>query len=103
YPDDIDVLLVGPSGQTVMLMSDAGGESGATGISSVTITFDDSAASAIPDESIITSGTYKPTNYADTHHGESVNDSFTASAPSAPYGTTLSVFNGTNPNGVWRL
>ena len=49
-PDDIDVLLVGPAGQDVMLMSDAGGSSN---ISNVTLIFDDAAATTLPDLSLI--------------------------------------------------
>jgi subtilisin-like proprotein convertase family protein len=41
YPDDLDVLLVGPGGQKVLLMSDVGG---AAAVTDVTLTFDDEAA-----------------------------------------------------------
>src|SRR5205085_8436885 len=60
FPDDFDMLLVGPGGQSVMLMSDVGG--GAL-IDSVTVTFDDDAALILPDNSGFVSGTYKPANY----------------------------------------
>ncbi|MCZ8223612.1 MAG: proprotein convertase P-domain-containing protein, partial [Microcystis sp. LE19-84.1B] len=40
YPDDIDILLVGPQGQTVILMSDVGGS---TDLSGINLTFDDNA------------------------------------------------------------
>ena len=93
YPDDFDILLVGPAGQNLLLMSDAGGSSGVNGI---TLTFDDSAASSLPDSSQLTSGTFKPTNYG-------FGDTFTNPAPVGPYGSTLSAFNGTNPNGTWSL
>ncbi len=43
-------------------------------------------------------GTYKPTNY--TGGGT---ESFAAPAPAGPYGTALSVFDGTDPNGTWSL
>ena len=98
YPDDIDLLLMAPNGQTVMLMSDAGG---ANPISNATVTFDDAAAVAIPDSAPITSGTYRPANYLVQ------TDPFPAASsgptPVPPYGSSLSVFNGINPNGVWRL
>src|SRR5204863_4832230 len=86
-------LLVGPGGQKVLLMSDAGGS---TGISNVTLTFDDAAASKLPDSAGITSGTYRPTDFA-------TGDTFPSPAPAGPYGTALSVFNGLNPNGTWSL
>src|SRR5207237_1667404 len=58
YPDDLDVLLVGPGGQKVLLMSDTGG---GTDINNVTLTFDDAAASKLPDNSAIIPGAYQPT------------------------------------------
>ena len=97
YPDDLDILLVGPGGQNVLLMSDAGGY---FPINNLTLTFSDAAAGFLPDETQILSGTYKPTNY----DANFMTDSFAAPAPtSGPYGSTLSLFNGTNPNGVWSL
>jgi subtilisin-like proprotein convertase family protein len=93
YPDDLDVLLVGPAGQKVLLMSDAGG---GTDINNATLTFDDAAASTLPDASAIVSGTYKPTDFG-------TGDIFPSPAPGGPYGTTLSAFNGLNPNGTWSL
>jgi len=56
WADDIDLLLVGPGGQTVMLMSEQGNDD-AIGLS---LTFDDEAASELPDATQATSGTYKP-------------------------------------------
>lgn len=60
YPDDVDVLLVGPQGQTVVLVSDVGFTRDVNG---VTLTLDDEAADSLPDESQISSGTFKPTNF----------------------------------------
>ncbi len=95
FPDDVDVLLVGPGGQKVLLMSDAGG-GGA--VSNVTLTFDDAAASAVPDGSPLVSGTFRPANYEGT-----ASDAFAAPAPPGPYATVLAAFDGTNPNGTWSL
>ncbi len=92
-PDDLDILLVGPQGQNVLLMSDAGG---ATDIISTTLTFDDAAGSFLPDSAAIASGTYKPTNYG-------AGEVFPAPAPAGPYSSTLSAFAGTNANGFWNL
>ncbi len=94
WPDDIEALLVGPSGQTVHLMSDAGG---GNAISGVVLTFADAAAGQLPDESLITSGTYLPSNFGTRP------DVFPPPAPSGPWGSAMSVFNGTNPNGTWSL
>ena len=97
FPDDIDALLVGPHGQNVLLMSDAGG--GNT-INSVGLTFDDSAATSLPNVGQITSGTFRPTNYGSP-------DPFPSPAPTGSppgvFGALLAGFNGTNPNGTWRL
>ncbi|HEX6099444.1 MAG TPA: Ig-like domain repeat protein [Thermoanaerobaculia bacterium] len=95
WPGDVDILLVGPAGQTVFLLSDAGSS---TGISDVTLTFDDAAATSL-NYFNVSSGTYTPTNYPD---GEGA-DFFGAPAPAAPYGTQLSALNGASPNGTWKL
>ena len=93
YPDDIDMLLVGPQGQNLIIMSDAGG---GTDIVNITITLDDAAAVALPDATALASGSYRPANY-DTA------DTFPAPAPAPSAATTLATFNGTDPNGVWSL
>ena len=94
-PFDIDVLLVGPQGQTVVLMSDA---AGSTNIVGVNLTFDDAAPSFLPvNGQPAVSGTYKPTNSGSAY------DVFPPPASEPPHGETLSVFNGTNPNGTWSL
>src|SRR2546423_929413 len=43
------------------------------------------------------SGVYRPTD------GNYLPDVFPLPAPDGPYGKSLSVFNGTNPNGIWKL
>jgi subtilisin-like proprotein convertase family protein len=93
FPDDIDMLLVGPDGQNAIIMSDVGAT---TDLSGLTLTLDDTAADPLPDAGPVVSGTFQPTNI-------SGGDAFPAPAP-APLGTSaLSVFNGTNPNGAWTL
>ncbi len=101
FPDDVDVLLVGPGGQKFIVMSDAGlGDD----VTNLTIVLDDAAAGLLPDSTILTSGTFRPTNYG-------TGDTFPAPAPVAPYqspatggaATSASVFGGINPNGNWSL
>ena len=58
YPEDLNLLLVGPGGQTVLFMSDAGG---LFDINGVNLTLGDAAAArGLPSQ--IVSGTYRPTN-----------------------------------------
>lgn len=90
FPGDIDVLLAGPAGQRILLLSDIGS---GTDIVNVNLTFDDTAP-GVP--ATIVSGTFRPTN-------SGTGDTFPAPAPAAPFGAALSDFNGTNPNGAWRL
>jgi uncharacterized delta-60 repeat protein len=97
WPDDIDILLVAPGGQNTLLMSDAGDS---FEVNNLTLNFDDAATASLPRNSVITSGTFKPTNY----NLPNATDTFPAPAPgSSPYSVTLSVFNGINPNGTWQL
>lgn len=92
-PDDVDVMLVSPSGERAILMSDAGGSPDAL---SLTLTIDDDAAAAMPDNAALATGSFQPTN-----HGPGV-DAF-PSQVSHSGAVPLSIFNGNNPNGTWKL
>ncbi len=96
FPDDIDILLVGPGGQSVILMSDAGGS---FDVNNLTITFDQSALLAASNNFLLCLAspcTRQPTNYGS-------GDTFAAPAPAGPYGNSLNDFNGVSPNGTWSL
>ena len=108
---NINLLLVGPEGQNVVLMSQVP----SAPLNNVTLKLDDNAASFLssfpvgPVPPTIASGTYKPTNYSlngflDVYPFVYNNNTPTPTgAPEGPYGSTLSVFNKTNPNGTWKL
>jgi uncharacterized repeat protein (TIGR01451 family) len=93
FPADLDVLLVGPQGESLLLMSDAGQ---GNDINAVTLRFEDAAPVPLPVSGPIVSGIYRPNNAGS-------NDVFLAPAPGEPYGAALAVFHGTNPNGDWLL
>ena len=93
-PDDLDMLLVSPTGAKLLLMSDVGG---GADLVARNLVFDGVATSKLPDNSQVVSGTFKPSNY-----GPGV-DGFSAPAPAGPYSTDLSTFNGVSANGNWRL
>jgi hypothetical protein len=109
-PDDVDILLVGPTGASLIVFSDVGGNGGATG--TLTFTLSDLAGSFLPDGGPLVSGTFKPTNESTNETGPA---NFPAPAPAGAYGnpggvtvgagpnTFASQFNGTNPNGTWSL
>ena len=101
-PDDLDVLLVGPGGQTAVIMSDVGGN---TGVTNIDLVLDDNAINPIPDNGLLVSGTFRPTNINEQpcNFGGDTVDPFPSPAPYAFQGSALSVFNGTNPNGTWSL
>lgn len=95
FPDDVDVLLVGPTGRDAIIMSDAGDDDAAP--ANVSFTIDDEASSPLPDNDPFTNGgRYKPTNYG-------AGDDFPAPAPTPSGNVPLVIFDGTNPNGVWKL
>jgi uncharacterized repeat protein (TIGR01451 family) len=107
---DIDALLVGPSGQTFILVAAAGPNSGGA-LSNVSLTLADSAASTIASNAVWgapnSSVTSKPVNYG------GVNETWGPPAPPGPYGnpgpagagtaSLGSVFGGTVANGTWSL
>lgn len=94
FPDDIDILLVGPTGQTLLVMSDVGG---GADVGAITLLFDDEASGSLPNSTQISGGTFLPTNFG------AAADAFPAPAPAGPYGSALSVFDGLDPNGTWQL
>ena len=99
-PDDVDVLLVGPEGQKSVVMSEVGG---CADIRGVNLTLDDEATKCLPNHRRITSDTYRPTQWSRCDGGFLDEWDFPSPAPVGPYGTDLSVFDGTDPNGTWEL
>jgi uncharacterized repeat protein (TIGR01451 family) len=93
FPDDIDILLVSPSGRKTMVMSDVGG---GHAITNVTLTLDDAAGAVLPDAGQLVAGTFLPTDYE-------TGDVLSAPAPSGPYVASLAALNGGDPNGTWSL
>jgi hypothetical protein len=59
-PGDIDGVLVSPAQQTVLFMAHAGAQNS---ITNTTLTFDDTAATSLPQSGQIISGTNKPSAY----------------------------------------
>ena len=98
FDGDIDALLVGPAGQNLTIVSDAG----TAAVSAVTVNLDDAAASSLPVAGAWAAAnatiTAKPTDYV-----EGTADTFPSPAPAVSGATTLATFNNTNPNGTWRL
>jgi hypothetical protein len=103
-PDDIDMLLVSPEADLVMLMSDACGNSSKGGMHNDVITFDDDAPAVLADDGPCpdkTVATVKPANYVG---GSPEPDEFgVGGGIFAPFGSVLSDFAGTDPNGIWEL
>ncbi len=104
FPDDIAMLLVSPDGsKKFILQSDSGG---GDNVVNLTYTFDDQAASGIPDAGPMpaNNGSVRPSSIGD-------DDEMPPPAPAAPYSqpasagtaTLNSTFGGINPNGTWSL
>ena len=91
-PEDVQVLLVSPTGQKVMLMGLAGGT---FAVSNLNLTFDADADDSVPYGTVLTSGSWYPNNYTTAV--------VPSPAPAGPYDYWLSAFNGMNPNGNWQL
>jgi len=92
--EDLDLLLVGPQGQSTMLISDA---CGPMYLFEDELVFDDETPLPLPAEPAIICGKkVQPTN-----HG--LDDTLPPPAPAGPYGASLSEFDFTEPNGEWAL
>ena len=101
--EDIDILLVSPTGQKFIVLSDVGGGLGF--IVPATVTLTDAALVGLPTTNTeVLTGAYRPTNLG-------AGDGFPAPAPTLPYqepapastATFASTFAGFDPNGTWSL
>jgi subtilisin-like proprotein convertase family protein len=92
FPDDIRVVLVGPTGVKVALMANVGGDADVN----ANLTFDDAAAGSLADAGPIFSGTYRPSVFG-------AGSAVPPPGPAVPHATALTAFNGTSPNGTWNL
>jgi subtilisin-like proprotein convertase family protein len=88
--EDLDMLLVAPGGQKILLSNDPPGAAGAPGITFNFI----SAGGTSQGGGLVEGGYYAPTGG---------NDTFPAPAPAGPYAANFSGLTGTNANGQWRL
>jgi subtilisin-like proprotein convertase family protein len=95
FPSDLQILLVGPGGQSVLLMSGVGSDAD---VQDVSITFDDDGTPLVADQPL-TTATFRPS----TSGGDGFGFSGPGQVPPAPYATSLGVFDGTDPNGTWSL
>ena len=132
-PIDTDFLLVGPAGQSSILMSDAGDcANEVPPRAPVDLTFDNAAQNSVPcvdfnsTPSRLPGGTYRPTDYSPPANGvQSICDPSTDNDHHSPpppggqgalanvftgltrpiggWGHSLGAFNSSDPNGVWSL
>lgn len=93
FPDAVDLLLEGPNGINVVIFSDVGA---AVDVSGLDIVITDSATESLPDNAMLQSGEFKPTNIG-------TDDIWPANTPAASANTSLNVFNGFDPNGTWKI
>ena len=107
FSQDIDALLVGPGGQTLILVADLGPNGGASaGANNSTLTLSDAGTLPTMNTPWGSSSTFKPVNFG------GFNEVWESPAPAGPYGdpgtagtgaTLGSVFDGADPNGTWSL
>jgi len=99
FPADVDMVLVGPQGQNAVLMGNVGTENQPQGATNLDLTIDDDAATNMPLDTDLVSGTYKPTQR------QAFQFNFPPPAPdtNSLMGATLVNFKNINPNGTWSL
>lgn len=101
-PDDIDMALVGPNEEQVMLISDACGAA-PNSLNSETWTFDDAAPTFLSDYGPCPPGqlaSFRPSNY---ENPELDNLSKEGGGPPPPYSNSLAALAGGSPEGAWEL
>ena len=118
FSDDIDVLLVGPEGQTLIPIAAVGPNTGTSeAANNSTLTLSDAGTLPTATTAWGANPTFKPANFGQgpftnetSYNG--FNEVFESPAPAGPWGdpgqtgsgaTLASTFDGTNPNGTWSL
>jgi subtilisin-like proprotein convertase family protein len=96
FPGAIGVMLVSPDGRDAVVMNDVGGSAD---VENITLILDDEAAFDMPVTSQLVNGQFRPTSVS----YNVAPDGFPASAPLSSGNVALSVFDGGNPNGQWKL
>jgi hypothetical protein len=99
-PEDVDLLLVSPTGQRFVPFASV---AGIVGVTNIDLTLDDAAASLMPSTGSLPGGTYRPSAFASA--------TFPSPAPAGPYqfaasqgsATFINTFSGSSPNGTWQL
>jgi subtilisin-like proprotein convertase family protein len=106
FAQDVDVMLVAPDGRNAVVMGDVGGIGAEADAQELTITLDDEAVAELPVgvEEALKSGSFRTLDkfgLADTDEPDLLD--FPAPAPTPSGNNALSTFDGSNPNGEWRL
>jgi subtilisin-like proprotein convertase family protein len=104
YAPDVDIVLQSPSGESVMLLSDVGGNplTGAGSWDNVKLVLDDCAPRSLRLAPGTPSGRYRPSDvYADP--SGAAGDALPPPALAGSYGKHLANFNWVSPNGDWKL
>jgi hypothetical protein len=99
-PEDVDLLLVSPTGQKYVPFASV---AGIVAVNNIDLTLDDAAATLMPSTGSLPGGTYRPSAFAGAV--------FPAPAPPGPYqfaasqgaASFISAFSGASPNGTWQL
>ena len=101
-PNDVSAVVRAPNGTSYLLMHGAGD---GTDTSFNQVTFDQAAAQAIPDTGAIVTTSYRPAAYEalPSFPAPGPLTSFVNPGPVSSGTGLLSVFNGSNPNGEWKL
>ena len=107
FPGDVDMLLVSPAGQKMVIWSRAGDSGGTNNeflgaATNITTTLDDAAVFPLPYPYPLICIPFTPGDYSTQVPPAAA---FPAPAPSGPYDTpvAMSDFNGVSPNGTWSL
>lgn len=107
-PDNVDVMLVGPTGVAFILMADAGGTMPITPGDPVTLSFTDAGIAVLPDDGPLFTANVEPTSWTTPIAPFPPPAPATFNEPGPMAGgsgtqTLIGNYGGSNPNGRWNL